>query len=102
MSWKKFFFGIGVGFAAAYLLIENGNKRIISSEEALTLAKNTFKKNGEISGSWIQINPETYTKNGSTYQVYKGGICYASDSEPGQYEFMIDALTGTILETNKL
>jgi len=98
MSWRKFLIGVGIGFAAAYFFKERTNKQAISSEKALSLAKNEFKKNGEITGSWIQANLEPYEKNGSVYQVYKGGICHAST----QYEFIIDALTGKILETNEL
>jgi predicted small secreted protein len=98
MRWRKFLIGIGVGLAGAYILKESLEKKMISSEKALSLAKNAFKQSGPISGSWIQTNPEKYEKNHLTYEVYKGGI----SRETEQYEFIIDAYTGTILETRRL
>ncbi|RAK21197.1 putative small secreted protein [Anoxybacillus vitaminiphilus] len=98
MSWRKFFIGVGVGFAAAYILNASLDKKMISSEKALALAKNAFKQSGPIVGSWIQTNPEKYEKDHFVYDVYKGGI----SRETEQYEFIIDAYTGKILETRKL
>jgi predicted small secreted protein len=98
MSWKKFLSGVTVGFTAAYVVQTILDKRMISSEKALSLAKSAFQHLGPISGSWIQTQPETYEKNNLVYKVYKGGIC--RDDE--QHEFLIDAYTGTILETRKL
>jgi predicted small secreted protein len=98
MNWKKFITGIAVGFAAAYVVKMQQKPRMISSEKALSLAKAAFLQQAPISGSWIQINPETYEKNNIVYTVYKGGVC--RDNE--QYEFVIDAYTGTIIETKPL
>jgi predicted small secreted protein len=98
MSWRKFLIGISVGFAGAYILKTSLDKKMISSEKALTIAKNAFKQSGPIVGSWIQTNPEKYKKNNLVYDVYKGGI----SRETEQWEFIIDAYTGTILETRKL
>jgi predicted small secreted protein len=98
MSWRKFLIGISVGFAGAYILKTSLDKKMISSEKALALAKNAFKQSGPIVGSWIQTNPEKYKKNNLVYDVYKGGI----SRETEQWEFIIDAYTGTILETRKL
>jgi predicted small secreted protein len=98
MSWRKFFIGIGVGFVGGYILKAALDKKMISSEKALELAKNAFKQSGPIVGSWIQTNPEKYEKNHLVYDVYKGGISFETE----QCEFIIDAYTGTILETHKL
>jgi predicted small secreted protein len=98
MNWKKFIAGMAVGFVAAYVVEAKRKQRIISSEKALSLAKAAFLQQAPISGSWIQTNPETYKKNNIVYTVYKGGVC--RDHE--QYEFVIDAYTGTIIETKPL
>ena len=98
MSWKKFIAGMAGGFAAAYVVKTQRKQRLISSEKALSLAKEAFQKQTPISGSWIQTNPETYEKNNATYTVYKGGIC----RDDKQYEFVIDAYTGTIIETKPI
>lgn len=98
MSWRKFMTGAVAGFAVAYAVQSMRINKMISSEKALSLAKAAFQRSAPISGSWIQTKPETYEKNNIIYKVYKGGIC--RDEE--QYEFLIDAYTGTIIETNKL
>jgi predicted small secreted protein len=102
MSWKKFVTGIAVGFAAAYALEQWREKMVIPSEKALQIAKEAFKKSGNISGSWIQTNIESFEKNGLSYQVYRGGITKTSDAETEAHEFIMDAYTGTIIETRKL
>ncbi|MFT4414950.1 PepSY domain-containing protein [Fredinandcohnia humi] len=102
MSWKKFFLGVGIGFAGAYLLREALTETTLPGDKALKLAKEEFKKNGPIDGSWIQMNPEAYTRNGILYQVYKGGISRTDNNESHQYEFIVDAKTGTILEVTPL
>ncbi|WP_027409611.1 PepSY domain-containing protein [Anoxybacteroides tepidamans] len=98
MSWRKFIAGAFVGFAVAYAIQSTRNNKIISSEKALSLAKDAFQRLAPISGSWIQTNPEPYEKNNIAYKVYKGGICRGEE----QYEFVMDAHTGTIIETKKL
>ncbi|MFS0864501.1 PepSY domain-containing protein [Fredinandcohnia sp. 179-A 10B2 NHS] len=102
MSWKKFLLGVGVGFAGAYLLKEAMTETLLPGDKALKQAKEVFKKNGPIDGSWIQMNPEEYTKSGILYKVYKGGITRTVNNESRQYEFIADAKTGTILEVNPL
>ncbi|MBA2873852.1 PepSY domain-containing protein [Thermaerobacillus caldiproteolyticus] len=98
MSWKNFFAGVTVGFAAAYVVKTLLNKQMISSEKALSLAKTAFQQYAPISGSWIQTKPEPYKKNNIVYTVYKGGVCRGDE----QHEFLIDAYTGTIIETRPI
>ncbi|BDG46119.1 PepSY domain-containing protein [Parageobacillus sp. KH3-4] len=98
MNWKKFIIGAIIGFTAAYVVPTRLKQRMISAEKALSLAKSSLQHQGSVSGSWIQTNPETYKKNNVIYTVYKGGVC--RDNQ--QYEFIIDAYTGAIIETNPL
>jgi predicted small secreted protein len=98
MSWKKFIIGAALGFAAAYAIKAQLDRQMISSEKALSLAKAAFGQSAPISGSWIQTTPEAYEKNNIRYTVYKGGIC----RDDAQYEFVIDAYTGTIIDTRPL
>lgn len=98
MNWKKFIIGAITGFAAAYTVSTQLKQRMISAEKALSLAKDALQRHGAVSGSWIQANPETYEKDNVIYTVYKGGVC--RDNQ--QYEFVIDAYTGTIIDTNPL
>ena len=98
MSWKKFVLGLSVGFAGAYLLRNSIPEQTISAEKALKIAKNVFKENGPIDGSWIHMVPETFEKFNLSYNVYKGGISRTIENEVKQFEFLVDTKTGTILE----
>ncbi|ANB62183.1 PepSY domain-containing protein [Anoxybacteroides amylolyticum] len=98
MNWRTFIAGATAGFAAACFVQSWRNNQLLSSEKALALAKKAFQHAGPISGSWIQTTKEMYEKDGIIYHVYKGGICRGEE----QYEFTIDAYTGTVIEKSRL
>ncbi|WP_264738800.1 PepSY domain-containing protein [Cytobacillus firmus] len=99
MNWKSFMLGVGVGLASGYAARELlSQKTSVSPEKALANAKDAFKQEGPISGSWIHMKAEPYEKGHLKYQVYKGGISRFSGEEAEQYEFIADAETGTILD----
>ncbi|MEH7886040.1 PepSY domain-containing protein [Bacillus sp. JJ1609] len=103
MNWKIFFIGVGAGLAGAYAVKELASqKETVSADKVLQHAKTVFKKSGSISGSWINMNAEPYTKPPIEYQVYKGGISRNVDGQVEQYEFIADASTGAILDTYPL
>lgn len=60
--------------------------------------KSAFKQRGPIDGSWIYTQPEPYNINGETVQVYKTGITRSAFGELEQYEVMVDAKTGEIVD----
>ncbi|WP_174729390.1 PepSY domain-containing protein [Mesobacillus harenae] len=99
MNWKSFIYGVGIGavsgFAAKELLSQ---KNLVSAEKVLDNTKAAFKKEGPISGSWINMNPEAYTKSPLEYKVYKGGITRNIGGRTEHFEFIADAETGTILD----
>ena len=99
MNWKTFLIGVGSGLAAGvalHKLLEE--KQIISSEQALANAKSAFKKHGPIQGSWIQMKRKPYKKSILQYEVYIGGISRTVGDQTKQYEFIVDAHTGAILD----
>lgn len=106
MNWKSFLLGLGsglVGGMTAYYFLEKGNNtRTISPEKILDGVKSTFKEQGPILGSWIHMEVEPYVKDKIQYRVYKGGISKNSDNTTKQFEFIADAITGTILSINPL
>ncbi|MBP2241454.1 putative small secreted protein [Cytobacillus eiseniae] len=103
MNWKSFILGVGVGLAGGYAARELlAQKVTVSPEKALANAKAIFKKNGTISGSWIQMTKEPYKKGQLSYEIYRGGISQKSDEQTEQFEFIADAGTGLILEAYKL
>ncbi|MBY0124142.1 PepSY domain-containing protein [Bacillus sp. S/N-304-OC-R1] len=103
MNWKSFLLGVGVGIAGGYAARELiAHKVTVSPEKALANAKEAFKKEGPISGSWIQMQTEAFQKNQLTYNVYRGGISRFTGEDTEQYEFIADAKTGAILEAYQL
>jgi predicted small secreted protein len=102
MNWQKFFLGVSVGFASAYLLNKSMTEKGVSAEKALRNVKESFKQNGPISGSWIQMVPEEYKKNHILYKVFKGGLSRENNGLLEQYEFIVDATTGTIIDIKSL
>ncbi|MRH42812.1 peptidase M4 [Aquibacillus halophilus] len=99
MNWKKIIIAAGLGAVAGLIIKETlVDSRAVSPEKALKAAKETFKKQGPISGSWIYMKPEEMVKNGLTYTVYRGGVTRNIDGDNQQYEFFVDAETGTVLD----
>ncbi|WP_077214279.1 PepSY domain-containing protein [Bacillus dakarensis] len=103
MNWKSFLLGLGVGIMSGYATKELlSQKTYVSPEKALANAKAAFKQAGPISGSWIQMKPESYVKQDLLYTVYKGGISRSTHNDIEQFEFIADAHTGSIIETVRL
>ncbi|TGB00691.1 PepSY domain-containing protein [Halobacillus salinus] len=99
MNWKKVAIAAGVGALAGYVVKEQlSNNQGVTPEKALKIAKEAFKKQGPISGSWIYMRPEELNKNGINYDVYRGGISKQQDGQTSQFEFYIDTDTGTIVD----
>ncbi|MFD1362298.1 PepSY domain-containing protein [Lentibacillus salinarum] len=90
----------GAGIAAGFLVKQQLDRyQTITPEKALKRAKESFKKQGPISGSWIYMKPEEIEKNGLLYNVYRGGVTRNIDGENKQYEFYIDADTGAVIDS---
>lgn len=103
MNWKRVIFGAGIGFALGFLVAIKWQANTMAPEKILKRAKEHVNEKFPITGSWIHMIPETYTKNDIDYVVYRGGITAANESgEDVPYEFIADAKTGTILEFWKM
>lgn len=99
MGWKKTVLAAGLGFAAGYVAKQQLEQhQNITPEKALKNAKETFKKQGPISGSWIYMKPEPIEKNGLPYNAYRGGVTRSIDGENKQFEFFADADTGAVID----
>ncbi|APC47981.1 PepSY domain-containing protein [Virgibacillus halodenitrificans] len=100
MNVKKAVLAAGVGVAVGYVAKQQlDNYQKITPEKALKKAKETFKKNGPISGSWIYMKPEEVERNGLMYNAYRGGVTRNKDGENMQYEFYVDVETGAVIDT---
>lgn len=103
MNWKSFFIGLGAGLVCGYAAREAlAHRPLMNPDQTLAKAKELFKQNGPISGSWIYMKPEKYEKQGLTYTVYKGGISRMQNGHLDQYEFIADAKTGCVIDAVKI
>ncbi|KIU13409.1 PepSY domain-containing protein [Bacillus subtilis] len=98
MKLRHLLLGAGLGICTAVVVKQYVMKPYISSEKALRIVKSAFKRRGPIDGSWIYTQPEPYNINGETVQVYKTGITRSAFGELEQYEVMVDAKTGEIVD----
>jgi len=102
MKKRNLAIAAGVGLAVGYFAKQQlENSRTLTPERALKQAKEAFKQQGPINGSWIYMKPERYENNGLLYEAYRGGITRNIDGENVPYEFYLDADTGAILEATE-
>ncbi|MEG9297194.1 PepSY domain-containing protein [Mangrovibacillus sp. Mu-81] len=103
MNWKSFILGIGIGAAGGILVKEKlKDASLVSAEKVLKDVKLSFKKEGNIDGSWISMKPEDYQKHSLSTKVYKGGVSRRSNGRLEQFEFLADAYTGTVIDVYPL
>ena len=101
MNWKRTIVALGLGVATGYFVKSKLNELPVQPERALKLAKEKFKENGAVSGSWIFMKSEKLALHGLNYLVYRGGITRTIDGENQQYEFYVDVFTGSIISTRE-
>src|SRR5699024_1754776 len=90
----------GLGFAVGYLVTTQlSTTQTTTPEKALSNAKEAVKRNGTISGSWINMKPAELEKNGLLYNAYNGTITRNIDGENKQYEFYVDVESGGIVSS---
>lgn len=77
-------------------------KHKMKGQQVLKSVKSTFKEQGPIDGSWINMTAGTYDHYDDVIEVYYGGITRTEQGEQVQYEFIADAYTGDILRTSKI
>ncbi|KGP73680.1 PepSY domain-containing protein [Pontibacillus yanchengensis] len=101
MNWKKSVATVAAGALVGYAVAKQVNDhKQLSPEKALKLAKESFKRQGPISGSWIHMKTEELSKDDMPYTIYRGGVSRSVDGETKQYEFLVDAVTGTVLDVS--
>lgn len=100
MSKKKVLLAAAIGIAIGYIAREQvSNQTKITPEKALNHAKEMFKRNAPISGSWIYMKPEELERNGLLYDVYRGGVTRNIDGANKQFDFYVDIETGAVIDT---
>lgn len=86
------------GFVAGKLF---GN-RPFSAGRALKIIRHDFSREGTITGSWIDHRQTPFQRYAVKTSAYQGGLTRLEDGEPVNYEFKVDAYTGSLLELKRL
>lgn len=74
----------------------------MKSHHVLESVKSSFKEEGPIEGSWIEMTAVPYDQLEEDTEVYYGGITKTEADKIVQYKFIADAYTGEVLSTFKL
>ena len=100
MKLRDFAIGVVAGLAAAVIIREISDRALPykSADEILAELKQQFKKDGHIEGSWIFMKPEYFQNGYSSIPAYRGGITQIIDGESKNFEFVVDAHQGILLE----
>ncbi len=100
---KRQVFILGLlSFLFGWLVRNEQEKRaILSPEQALEHAKDAFKQQAPISGSWIYMIPEDLSLNGLVYTGYRGGISRQKDDTSIESSFFVDQQTGAVFCTDE-
>lgn len=100
MGMKNTVIAAGVGVVVGYFAKQQLDQlQKVTPEKALKQAKETFRRQGPISGSWIYMKPESVDKNGLSYQAFRGGVTRNIDGENKQFEFHVDLDTGAVIDS---
>ncbi len=91
--------GIGIGAISgaisAFLYHKN---KPLNADTVLSAIKQSFLQEGPIEGSWIEFDKKPRQKFAIKGKTYTGGISRIEDGTMVQYEFVADALTGTVID----
>ena len=93
---------IGLSGAAGFLAGKLFGDRKLSANAILRLVINDFKKEGPITGSWIDYQARPFQRFAVRTQAYQGGITRQEDDRLTTYRFLADAYTGSILEMKRV
>lgn len=86
------------GFIAGKLF---GNRQM-SAKRILKLVRNDFKREGPITGSWIDQHAVPFQRFAVKTNAYQGGLTRREDNQLVNYEFKADAYTGSLLELKRI
>lgn len=73
-------------------------KKTKSADDILKSVKKEFLKEGPIDGSWIELTKVPWKKFAYETDVYYGGISRYEENKLVQYEFIVDAYTGSMID----
>ncbi|MCC5895156.1 MAG: hypothetical protein JJU16_06795 [Alkalibacterium sp.] len=72
--------------------------KTLKADELLKSIKKEFLKEGPIDGSWIELTKVPWKKFAYETDVYYGGISRYEENKLVQYEFIVNAYTGSLID----
>ena len=93
---------LGASGIAGLLAGKLFGKRPYPANRALKQIRRDFAKEGTITGSWIDHRQTPFQRFAVKTSAYQGGLTRLEDGEPVNYEFKVDAFTGSLLELKRL
>lgn len=78
------------------------SKKSLKADDLLKKIKKEFIKEGPIDGSWIELTKVPWKKYAYETDVYYGGISRFEENKLVQYEFIVDAYTGSLIDLYKV
>lgn len=87
-----------LGFLAGKLF----GQRTITADQILKVIRDDFKREGQVTGSWINQKKIPYQRFAVRTDAYEGGITRLEDNVPVDYQFIADAKTGSLLSLKRI
>lgn len=87
-----------IGFLAGKLF----GQRRISADQILKMIREDFKREGKVTGSWINHHRILYQRFAVKTEAYEGGITRMEDDQPVDYQFVADAKAGSLLSLKRI
>lgn len=78
------------------------SKKTLKADDLLKKVKKEFLKEGPVDGSWIELTKVPWKKYAYETDVYYGGISRFEENKLVQYEFIVDAFTGSLIDLYKV
>ncbi|AMB94474.1 hypothetical protein ACWOE5_03420 [Aerococcus sanguinicola] len=90
---------IGAVSTALYIDSRDKNERAkVDGQSVIEEVKALLAQDGEIEGSWIELQPLKKERYGQEQVLYFGGVSRQEKGHLVQYEFIADAQSGQIID----
>ncbi|GAB2478918.1 hypothetical protein GCM10008929_00920 [Alkalibacterium psychrotolerans] len=86
--------------AAAFSFVSS--RKSLKADDLLKKVKKEFLKEGPIDGSWIELTKVPWKKYAYETDVYYGGVSRYEENKLIQYEYIVDAYTGSLIDLYKV
>lgn len=93
---------LGASGLAGFIAGKLFGRRQMSAKRILKMIRADFKKEGRVTGSWIDNHSFPFQRFAVKTNAYRGGLTRQEDDQMVDYEFTADAYTGSLLELKRI